>query len=185
MYGALAAFSILMNAVVRAYNPCIYVPAQATCSQWYGSPYAARTIATVAEFVFYRQVALTLGLQHLWSVSAGGYLFWLWFVGESTSWVGLLTQDPIANATEDIIWGVWFMGALTMSRCTMRLLLVPIVMYYFMVHIPSLFAQLRKPTKPCAPVVDELGEDGAWVVPSVIIKAVLYFIFLLAQPCPS
>ncbi len=94
-------------------------------------------------------------------------------------------QDPIANATEDIIWAVWFMGALIMARCSIRLLLVPVVMYYFMVHIPCLFAQLSKPSEVCAAVVDELGEDGAWVVTSVIIKAILYFIFLSAHPCSS
>ena len=181
MYTVFAVLAILINAVVRSCNPCIYVPAQATCSQWYGCPSVARAVATVAEFAFYRQVAVTLGLGHLWATSTQGYLFWLWFIGESISWMGLLLQDQLANATEDIVWAIWFAYALLASRRTTRLILVPIVTYYFVAHIPSLFAQLNRPPKDSPPVVDALGEDGAWVVPSVIVKAILFFVFLLAQ----
>ena len=181
MHTALASLAILSNAALRSCNPCTYVPAQATCSQWYGSPLVARTVATVAEFAFYRQVAATLGLGRLWGVSTRGYLFWLWFIGESLSWTGLLLQDQLANAVEDIVWAIWFAYTLTASQRPSRLLLIPIVTYYFVAHIPSLFAQLNCPPKDSPPLVDKLGKDGAWVVPSVIVKAVLFFIFLLAQ----
>ena len=186
MYVILAVLAILTNAILRSYNPSTYVPAQSTCHRWYGSPYVARTVATAAEFVFYRQVAITLGLGYLWTATADGYLFWLWVVGESTSWLGLLSQDRIANATEDIIWAAWFMYALIASRCIARLVLVPVVTYYFVVHIPSLLTQLKKVPKTRTPVVDELGEDGAWVGPSVILQAILFFVFLYVQDtsCP-
>ena len=178
MYTALAVLLILTNAGLRSCHPSIYVPAQATCPHWYGSPYVARTIATGAEFAFYRQVAITLGLHHMWSLSTGGYLLWPWIIGETTSWLGLLLQDRIANVTEDIIWGSWFFLALLASQC---MLLVPIVAYYVVVHIPSILSDLGGPTTARPGIVDELGQDGAWVVPSVIIKAVLFFVLLYAQ----
>ena len=103
---------ILANCLIRSKCPSQYVPLQRTCSVFWGSPYFARTLATFAEFAFYRQVAITLGLSHMWWF---GSLLAIWVVGELLSWIGLVLQNRIANATEDVVWCVWFIIAYLFS----------------------------------------------------------------------
>ena len=182
-----AFFVILLNCVVRSVCPSLYVPARATCTTWIGSPYIARIIATFAEYFFYRQVTFTLDIQHLWTSSSspqGGWLFWLWVFGETLSWIGLLFQNSIANALEDTLWCVWFTCAFCMSSHWSKYILVPVILYYVVVHLPSLIPTIQPSHliqwKWITDVeyVDSLGVEGNWVVPSVVAKFILFLILV-------
>lgn len=200
----IAFWIITLNAVVRSICPSIYVPAQKTCLEWYGSPFVARTIATVAEFFFYRQVAHTLCITDSWwytdSVhsplsscfsnvgwSYAGVLFWIWLIGETLSWIGLCFQNSNANALEDTVWCIWFIVAFCLSNHWSRFILVPIVLYYILIHLPSLIPTLdwNNPfaLHPVSNVqyVPTLDKHGDWVVPSVCAKWALFIIFVYVE----
>lgn len=166
--------AILANCVVRSLCPSQYVPYRRTCESSLGSPYTARTIATVAEGVFYHQVALSLGLQRLWytKTMGGGVLLWLWCVGEVLSWIGLVYQSAAADALEDMVWGVWFTLALLWSTRKIRYILVPVVFVYLLLHLPNVYSSLKGGAPPTE------GDVAAWVVPSVNAKLLLYTILV-------
>jgi hypothetical protein len=182
--------AILANCLIRSACPSVYVPAQRTCSAFWGSPYFARTLATVAEGAFYYQTTRTLGIAHMWN-DAGGKLFWLWVFGEALSWVGLVFQSSIANALEDAVWCVWFAVAFGSSASPSRHVLLPLIVYYLTVHLPSLVPTLQwAPSSRVTgdgddddgnsndiPLVRTLDPSGDWVVPSVVAKLGVYMLF--------
>ena len=172
---------ILANCVIRSKCPSQYVPMQRTCATFWGSPYFARTLATFAEFAFYRQVARTLGISHMWWF---GSLLGIWIIGECLSWIGLVLQNRVANATEDIMWCVWFIVAYLCSTNEAKYVLIPIIAYYVLVHIPFLIKDLKESanTQNQTPEhVDKLNTSGYWVVMSVIAKLILYILFVFIE----
>jgi hypothetical protein len=174
--------AILANCLIRSACPSVYVPAQRTCSAFWGSPYFARTLATVAEGAFYYQTTRTLGIAHMWN-DAGGKLFWLWVFGEALSWVGLVFQSSIANALEDVVWCVWFAVAFGSSASPSRYILLPLIVYYLTVHLPSLVPTLQwapsgRVGGGVIPLVRTLDPSGDWVVPSVVAKLGAYMLFV-------
>lgn len=183
--------TILVNCVVRSLCPSQYVPYQRTCDHAIGSPYTARTIATFAELAFYYQVSMSLGLEELWySYRSGvGLLLQLWLLGETLSWFGLVRQNATANASEDVVWFVWFVVAFVCSAHHARLMLVPVILAYVVWHFPRLFATTttRRPedTPDDKRVVAQLDESGQWVVPSVVAKLALYVVFVIISRWPS
>ena len=172
---------ILSNCIIRSRCPSQYVPIQRTCRHYLGSPYFARTLATFAEFAFYRQVARTIGLSSLWFY---GVLLGLWFVAELLSWIGLIFQNQLANATEDITWCIWFIVAFCYSSSPARFLLIPIILYYAFVHIPFLIRDLQSNTvnqNNKDPLVEKLDKSGYWVVMSVKVKLIVYLLFVMIE----
>lgn len=184
---------ILLNCIVRSWCPSQYVPYQRTCKLWLGSPHTARTIATFAEFAFYRQASITLGIKYLWYTKENGIglLLWLWIFGESLSWTGLVAQNAVANAMEDVVWSVWFAVALFCSKRLVRYIMVPVIMVYIVWHLPhalsSLFAYptahaTHAPSKLTTnTLVSQLDDSGRWVVPSVVAKLAFYVVLVVVE----
>ena len=181
---------ILVNCVVRSWCPSQYVPYQRTCKSWIGSPYTARTIATFAEFAFYRQASITLGISDLWYTEENGVgmLLWLWIFGEGLSWTGLVAQNAVANAVEDVVWSVWFAVALFRSKRPIRYIMVPVILVYVLWHLPHALSGLfndpathtRTPSTTNT-LVSQLDDSGRWVVPSVVAKLALYVVLVVAE----
>ena len=185
----LGGLSILLNCVLRMVCPSQYVPYQYTCKSWWGSPYTARTIATVAELAFYHQAVVSLELQPLWYTPENGadVLLWLWMLGESLSWCGLIMQNAIANAIEDFVWCIWFILAYAYSKRPIRFLFVPVIFVYLLWHLPNVVHDVLMNTgavhqKGRESLVNHLDASGNWVIPSVLGKLLLYVILHVAEP---
>ena len=185
----LCGLSILLNCVLRTVCSS-HVPYQYTCKSWWGSPYTARTIATVAELAFYHQTVVTLELQSLWYTPENGadVLFWLWMLGEIFSWCGLILQIMIAIAIDDFVWCIWFILAFAYSKRPIRCLFVPVIFVYLLWHLPNVVHDVLMEEagvvhqKGHDSLVNHLDTSGNWVIPSVLGKLLLYMILLMTEP---
>ena len=114
-----------------------------------------------------------------------GSLLAIWVVGELLSWIGLVLQNRIANATEDVVWCVWFIIAYLFSMNEAKYILIPIIAYYIFVHIPFLIKDLRtndtSQDHQTPEHVTKLNTSGYWVVMSVIAKLILYVVFVFIE----
>ena len=174
---------IFLNFSIRTVCPSQYVPYQRTCKNVWGDPYFARTLATFAEFAFYRQVTQSLDIQDLWYSDKGvGSLLILWMNAESLSWFGLVFQSYEANALEDVLWCVWFTLAFVYGKNNIRYVLLPIVVYYICFHIPQLVKDYQQQQQQkVLSYVSTLDASGSWVVPSVAAKLVFYILFVYLE----
>ena len=185
----LGGLSILLICVLRVVCPSQEVPYQYTCKSWWGSPYTARAIATVAELAFYHQAVVTLELQPLWCTpeNRADVLFWLWMLGESLSWCGLILQSIIAIAIDDSVWCIWFILAVAYSKRLIRFLFVPVIFAYLFWQLPNVIHNVLMNTSTVHQtrgdsLATHLDASGNWVLLSVMGELLLYASFLVAEP---
>ena len=172
-------FCILLNALTRSIAPSAYVPASKTRLEWWASPIAARCIATVAEYAFYREEAAAFGLLDDWNDY--GATFRLWFFGEMISWMSLLGQSQAFSFIEDSTWAIFHIYVYTVSDSPERYILLPLIAYYLFVHLPTVCKEvdLNWQLLRDVPFTDKIDKTSAsWVVPSVLAKVVVFLIFV-------
>lgn len=165
--------ALSFNCGLRTVYPSQYVPYQQTCDSLYCSPFFARSVATMAEFYFYREIAASANLRRLWTGNRQ-FLFQLWVVGECVSWTGLLMQNSMLNASEDVIWFVWYMICyVSTKQIDIEHLVALILSFYIAWHLPKLLCN-DEPIDDVVILAPKLSSHGDWVVPSVQAEIVVY-----------
>ena len=181
-----AAAAIALNTIVRVAYPSQYCPASQAGTSLLYSPVLARTLATVAEFVFYEAEARVLGL-----VFWGGPLGIMTMAGEALCWGHVLLQSEILGFVEDCTWTLLQLVAVLTSASPLRFVVAaPFCVYMLFRHLPRMAKRLAPSRSGSsgwyhwgvrAPLRVPDSDTLAWTVPSLLAKPVTYALLRAAD----
>ena len=168
---------VVANTIVRIQYPSCYCPASGARPGLLYNPLFARFLATFAEFAFYELEAEWLGVPFWYSFFGN-----LTTVGEMMCWAHIYFQSELLGWIEDCIWTTYqAVAAYFLYPNKSMIVPAPFAICMVSFHLPRMFKRIEKPyySEWMGVDVKEPDDDTkAWVLPSLVLKPLVYAIFM-------
>lgn len=169
---------IILNTIIRLTYPSSYCPASQIKNGLLYSPIFHRTLATIAEFVFYYSQTKYFNIIFWYNIP-----FYLTLTGEILSWCYLLLQSELMGFLEDSTWTIFQFYILVYSNHSIKYYIsLPYILYTLFYHLPYTYRTIHSPyikyyTKSIVKYPDDY--TNSWLIPSLLLIPVLFLIFIL------
>jgi hypothetical protein len=173
---------IFLNSFIRIRYPSSYCPLLMETDNSISNPLVARTLATVAEFIFYYRETLALGIEFY-----GSKFFYITLLGECICWCHLLTQSELLGFCEDFICTIFQLNALVeTTRLDFKCIFTGYIIYMVFIHLPSIFTRIKPPYfnrihlfRPMIGRIDHVVRQ--WQILSLLSKPILFCYFYIKK----
>lgn len=167
---------IALNALLRSTFPTSYVPAVQSHPSIIFHPFVIRTLATIAEYDFYKLEAEVFQFEGWFAVFC---------IGETVSWCHLLLQSEALGLLEDSVWVLFQMFILfTQDVDVYYWCILAYITIVANCHLHQLYQRIKPPYLSLYRGVQYKHVDSysaCWIIASVWLKAVVYIILLHLQ----
>lgn len=165
---------ILLNSGLRINYPSSYYPLTQIKRGLLYSPYMARFLANLAEFIFYYE-------QTKIFTTAYNIPLILTILGELFCWLYLLKQKAQFGFYEDCIWFILQLYFLIFSNNNFKYLIsLPYLSYMLIYHLPETYRQIDYKAKPNLNITISKPNNYnlRWITLSLFFKQICYGFFL-------
>lgn len=169
---------IIFNSGLRLNYPSAYNPATQVKKGILYSPIFARSVATIAEFIFYKSLTNYYGLCFYPNI------YKLTLIGECLSWCYLLLQSNLFGYMEDSIWTLLQVCLIYNSVYKVKYIISgPYLLYMLIYHLPKTYELIDnkklisyyKGATICNPDSYSLQ----WICLSLFFKPIIYLITVI------